>query len=139
MNNLVLLVNKLQNKKLFLLIFILVYVIVIQKKGTYKYGNIRIWRWNANKRRRIFCNNYRTECSSNQLINLEINEKYRGLTTSTITFKEDYVTVLAKKRKALGILFIFKYLGDNKAIEILTKREVIMNEGKVSKFDTSIF
>ena len=36
-------------------------------------------------------------------------------------------------------MFIFKYLGDNKAIDILTKREVIMNEEKVSKFDTSIF
>lgn len=79
------------------------------------------------------------ECSSNQLINLKINEKYRELTTSTVTFKKDYVNELASKRKGLGILFIFKYLGDNKAIDILTKREVIMNEEKVSKFDTSIF
>ena len=37
-------------------------------------------------------------------------------------------------------MFIFKYLGDNKAIEILTKREVIMNEGNLSKFtDANIF
>ena len=37
-------------------------------------------------------------------------------------------------------MFIFKYLGDNKAIEILTKREVIMNEGNLSKFtDVNIF
>ncbi len=77
--------------------------------------------------------------SSNQLINLEINEKYRGLTTSIITFKEDYVTVLAEQRKGSGILFIFKYLGDNKAIEILTKREVIINEGSLDKFAANIF
>ena len=50
------------------------------------------------------------ECSSNQLINLKINEKYRELITSTVTFKEDYATELASKRKGLGILFIFKYL-----------------------------
>lgn len=80
------------------------------------------------------------ERSSNQLVNLKISENYRKLTTCTIGIKEDYITELANKRKGLGILFIFKYLGDNKAIEILTKREVIMNEGNLSKFtDANIF
>lgn len=80
------------------------------------------------------------ERSSNQLVNLKISENYRKLTTCTIGIKEDYITELANKRKELGILFIFKYLGDNKAIEILTKREVIMNEGNLSKFtDANIF
>ena len=80
------------------------------------------------------------ERSSNQLANLKISENYRKLTTCTIGIKEDYITELANKRKGLGILFIFKYLGDNKAIEILTKREVIMNEGNLSKFtDANIF
>lgn len=74
------------------------------------------------------------ECSSNQLINLKINEKYRELTTSTVTFKKDYVTELASKRKGLGILFIFKYLGDNKAVDILTKREVIISDENSSSF-----
>ena len=74
------------------------------------------------------------ECSSNQLINLKINEKYRELTTSTVTFKKDYVTELASKRKGLGILFIFKYLGDNKAVDILTKREVIISDKNSSSF-----
>ena len=80
------------------------------------------------------------ERSSNQLVNLKISENYRKLTTCTIGIKKDYITELANKRKGLGILFIFKYLGDNKAIEILTKREVIMNEGNLSKFtDANIF
>ena len=79
------------------------------------------------------------ERSSNQFINLKINEKYRELTKSTIALKKDYVTELAIKREGLGILFIFKYLGDNKAIEVLTKREVIMNEGNLDKFLTNIF
>ena len=74
------------------------------------------------------------ECSSNQLINLKINEKYRELTTSTVTFKKDYVTELASKRKGLGILFIFKYLGDYKAVDILTKREVIISDENSSSF-----
>ena len=80
------------------------------------------------------------ERSSNQLVNLKINENYRELTTCTVGIKEDYITELANKREGLGILFIFKYLGNNKAIEILTKREVIMNEGNLSKFtDANIF
>ena len=74
------------------------------------------------------------ECSSNQLINLKINEEYRKLTTNTVTFKEDYATELASKRKGLGILFIFKYLGDNKAVEVLTEREVIISDENSSSF-----
>lgn len=74
------------------------------------------------------------ECSSNQLINLKINEEYRKLTPNTVTFKEDYATELASKRKGLGILFIFKYLGDNKAVEVLTEREVIISDENSSSF-----
>ena len=74
------------------------------------------------------------ECSSNQLINLKINEEYRKLTPTTVTFKEDDATELASKRKGLGILFIFKYLGDNKAVEVLTEREVIISDENSSSF-----
>ena len=80
------------------------------------------------------------ERSSNQLVNLEINENNRKLTTCTVGIKEDYITELASAREGSGILFIFKYLGDNKAIEILTKREVIMSEENLSKLtDANIF
>lgn len=72
--------------------------------------------------------------SSNRLVNLKINETYRKLTTNTITFKEDYFTRLYKESRQSGILLIFKYIGDNKAIEVLTKREVIISDENSSSF-----
>lgn len=86
--------------------------------------------------------------SSNRLVNLKINEIYRKLTTNTITFKEDYFTRLYRESKQSDILFIFKYIGDNKAIELVTNQifsiqfsedlekstcESIFNDYKLSK------